>query len=57
MWDAVNLILKDKGVSLNQKDSFFVGDAAGRDRRDHSACDRKFAINAGLQFYTPDVGL
>lgn len=44
--------------------SFFCGDAAGRPARtgangqqikkDHSCCDRLFAINNGLKFYTPE---
>lgn len=33
-----------------------VGDAAGRIKpKDHSAVDRKFAENAGIRFYTPEV--
>jgi bifunctional polynucleotide phosphatase/kinase len=40
--------------------SFYVGDAAGRPgnkfrARDHSCDDRKFALNAGLQFLTPEM--
>ncbi|KAH8833480.1 polynucleotide kinase 3 phosphatase-domain-containing protein [Flagelloscypha sp. PMI_526] len=37
--------------------SFFVGDAAGRQRpqnSDHSDCDIKYAANIGIQFYTPE---
>jgi len=44
--------------------SFFCGDAAGRSSRfgsngqpikkDHSCCDRLFAMNIGLKFYTPE---
>lgn len=44
--------------------SFFCGDAAGRParigsngqqiRKDHSCCDRLFAMNIGLKFYTPE---
>lgn len=44
--------------------SFFCGDAAGRPTRtgingkqikkDHSCCDRLFAMNIGLKFYTPE---
>lgn len=44
--------------------SFYCGDAAGRPTRndtsgkqikkDHSCCDRLFAINIGLKFYTPE---
>ena len=35
------------------KNSFYVGDAAGRDG-DHNDTDRKFADNAGLTFFTPE---
>ena len=35
-------------------ESYFVGDAAGRSN-DHSGTDRKWAMNAGLKFYTPEV--
>lgn len=34
--------------------SFYVGDAAGRDG-DHECTDRKYALNAGLGFFTPEV--
>lgn len=44
--------------------SFFCGDAAGRPdrigsngqqiKKDYSCCDRLFAINIGLKFYTPE---
>lgn len=41
--------------------SFFCGDAAGRPTRnfrkikkDHSCCDRLFAMNIGVKFYTPE---
>lgn len=36
--------------------SFYVGDAAGRSG-DHAGTDRKFASNAGLRFFTPEVRL
>lgn len=35
------------------KESFYVGDAAGRES-DFSCVDRKFAANIGIQFYTPE---
>lgn len=40
--------------------SYFVGDFAGRiqsaeQNADHKDTDRKFAINAGLKFFTPDA--
>ena len=34
-------------------EAFFVGDAAGR-AKDFSATDRKFALNIGVPFHTPD---
>ena len=54
MWRAVTDILEAEGVTVNQAETFFVGDAAGR-KRDHSASDRKFAINVGIRFHTPEV--
>jgi Polynucleotide kinase 3 phosphatase len=42
--------LQDKSTS------FYVGDAAGR-ADDFASTDRKFALNVGVQFYTPEVGL
>lgn len=45
-------------------ESFFCGDAAGRSghvtssgkqiKKDHSCCDRLFAMNLGIQFFTPE---
>jgi bifunctional polynucleotide phosphatase/kinase len=60
MWHAVTEILKAEGVTVDQEKAFFIGDAAGRkmDRitpSDHSASDRKFAVNIGIQFHTPQV--
>lgn len=40
-------------VEFDISNSFFVGDAAGR-IGDHSCCDRLFAINIGIKFYTPE---
>jgi len=39
---------------VDMTESYFVGDAAGRPN-DHSGTDRKWAMNAGLKFYTPEV--
>ena len=39
---------------VDMAESYFVGDAAGRPN-DHSGTDRKWAMNAGLKFYTPEV--
>ena len=41
-------------TSADMAESYFVGDAAGRPN-DHSGTDRKWAMNAGLKFYTPEV--
>ncbi|XP_025191378.1 uncharacterized protein F21D5.5-like [Melanaphis sacchari] len=63
MW---NILVSDYngGVPINIDKSFFCGDAAGRSARfsfdgklikkDHSCCDRLFAMNIGLKFYTPE---
>ncbi|KAI5451606.1 DNA kinase/phosphatase Pnk1, variant 2 [Naganishia albida] len=42
-----------KGLEIDYEKSFYVGDAAGR-TGDHNDTDRKFAVNAGLIFYTPE---
>lgn len=49
------------GLRLDLSASFFVGDAAGRQvnwqprsRGDFSDSDRKFAMNIGLKFHTPE---
>ncbi|RKP28137.1 polynucleotide kinase 3 phosphatase-domain-containing protein, partial [Syncephalis pseudoplumigaleata] len=59
MWTRMLLGQGDTGVDLAK--CFYVGDAAGRPagwsagrRKDHSDCDRKFADNVGLSFYTPE---
>lgn len=49
---------------IDKSTSFFCGDAAGRSTRinsngqkikkDHSCCDRLFAMNIDLKFYTPE---
>nr|XP_046244492.1 bifunctional polynucleotide phosphatase/kinase isoform X2 [Scatophagus argus] len=50
------------GVTVDQTQSFYVGDAAGRPenwapgkkKKDFSCSDRLFALNIGLQFHTPE---
>lgn len=50
------------GVTIDVSQSFYVGDAAGRPanwapgkkKKDFSCSDRLFALNIGLQFYTPE---
>jgi bifunctional polynucleotide phosphatase/kinase len=42
-------------MTLSDKEkSFYVGDAAGR-TGDFAGTDRKWAMNVGLRFYTPEV--
>lgn len=59
MW---SMLAQDLGGvdCIDTEHSFFVGDAAGRakaDRlpRDFSDSDRKFALNAGIKFFTPEI--
>lgn len=40
--------------ATDMTEAYFVGDAAGRPG-DHSGTDRKWAMNARLKFYTPEV--
>ncbi|KAL5635604.1 hypothetical protein ACGC1H_004417 [Rhizoctonia solani] len=55
MWDALVEEFKNENVVIDKAASYFVGDAAGRIvPKDHSAVDRKLALNMGIQFYTPD---
>lgn len=55
--------LPPSSTPISLSESFYVGDAAGRYadpasssvvRKDHSACDRTFAMNLNLTFYTPE---
>ncbi|XP_067002653.2 bifunctional polynucleotide phosphatase/kinase isoform X2 [Anabrus simplex] len=52
---------KNDGVEVDMSESFFCGDAAGREenwaprkKKDFSCSDRLFAINIGLTFFTPE---
>lgn len=60
MWNVLTEA-KNVNVDVDIDKSFFVGDAAGREKnwapkknKDHSICDRLFALNLGLKFYTPE---
>lgn len=60
MWDF--MIKKCNGcLEVDMNSSYYVGDAAGRPKgwavgrkKDFSCSDRKFAVNVGLKFYTPE---
>ena len=48
-------------VRINRDESFYCGDAAGREpnwtgkrKKDFSCSDRLFALNLGLKFFTPE---
>ena len=51
---SVYSVIDVDNVFVDTAESYFVGDAAGRPN-DHSGTDRKWATNAGLKFYTPEV--
>ncbi|KAF9257815.1 PNK3P-domain-containing protein [Marasmius fiardii PR-910] len=58
MWTELTRIYKEDGVEIDKLSSFFVGDAAGRQysgkRSDFSGTDRKWALNVGIPFHTPE---
>ncbi|XP_055693812.1 uncharacterized protein F21D5.5 [Lutzomyia longipalpis] len=61
MWRLLEERFND-GVKIDMKESFFVGDAAGRAatkgfqkrKKDHSCSDRLMALNLNLRFATPE---
>lgn len=63
MFQVVQRLYRDAGYEIDMKESFYVGDAAGRlgvgrgAVRDHADTDYKWALNVGLPFYTPEVRL
>jgi bifunctional polynucleotide phosphatase/kinase len=60
MWDYFSENLND-GIEISLTDSYYVGDAAGRDKgngrttKDHGYGDRGFAVNVGVAFFTPEM--
>ena len=70
MWYELERIFAEDGVHIgmlssnnlgvgpecpaDKMSSVFVGDAAGRSA-DHASTDRKWALNAEIPFYTPEV--
>ncbi|RIA97801.1 polynucleotide kinase 3 phosphatase-domain-containing protein [Glomus cerebriforme] len=60
IWEYITQHGND-GIIIDMKESFYVGDAAGRDKNwkkgssgDWADTDRKFAENIGIKFYTPE---
>ncbi|KAM9905930.1 hypothetical protein OXX59_009206 [Metschnikowia pulcherrima] len=56
MWSELERYLKrcfGPQYEIDKEQSYFVGDAAGRDG-DHSAADSGFAENAGVPFFVPE---
>ncbi|POM57349.1 Polynucleotide Kinase 3'-phosphatase [Phytophthora palmivora] len=59
-WKEMIKVLGDKGEEAVDKEaSFYCGDAAGRPKiagraKDFAATDYKFALNAGIRFFTPE---
>lgn len=60
MWEILKL-QKNNNIDIDLTESFYVGDAAGREKnwalkkpKDHSNADRLFALNIGIKFYTPE---
>lgn len=59
--DIIIFFQKNGGFDVDKTNSFYVGDAAGRQKdwapgrkKDHSKVDRLMAMNIGLQFQTPE---
>jgi bifunctional polynucleotide phosphatase/kinase len=54
MWEFANNFIKNHlNVNIDNKNSFYCGDAAGR-KKDFAASDYKFALNIGINFKTPE---
>ncbi|TFK50051.1 PNK3P-domain-containing protein [Heliocybe sulcata] len=53
MWYELERMLAEDGVQIDKSTSFYVGDAAGR-AGDHASSDRKWALNVGIPFFTPE---
>lgn len=59
MWKYFEKNLNN-GIEINMKESFYCGDAAGRPKsgsrkKDFSDGDRKFALNIGIDFKSPEM--
>ncbi|KAI9454202.1 PNK3P-domain-containing protein [Russula earlei] len=53
MWLELEQIFAKDGITIDKSASYYVGDAAGR-ADDFASTDRKFALNVGVKFYTPE---
>ncbi|KIP03680.1 hypothetical protein PHLGIDRAFT_26012 [Phlebiopsis gigantea 11061_1 CR5-6] len=53
MWYELERIFAEDNVTIDKTASLFVGDAAGR-KVDHAGTDRKWALNVGIPFFTPE---
>ncbi|KII88856.1 hypothetical protein PLICRDRAFT_159754 [Plicaturopsis crispa FD-325 SS-3] len=53
MWYELERIFSEDAVEIDKDASFFVGDAAGR-AGDFAGTDRKWSLNAGIPFFTPE---
>jgi bifunctional polynucleotide phosphatase/kinase len=51
MW---SLLASQRGMQIDSQKSLIVGDAAGR-KNDHSDSDWHWALNLGVEFFTPEV--
>ncbi|KAF7307271.1 hypothetical protein MIND_00520800 [Mycena indigotica] len=60
MWQAIEAVLETDVLKIDKSASFFVGDFAGRTypgtdrKKDHAGTDRKWALNVGIPFLTPE---
>ncbi|KAH8108211.1 PNK3P-domain-containing protein [Cristinia sonorae] len=53
MWYELEREFARENVQIDKEHSLFVGDAGGR-KGDHAGTDRKWALNIGLPFHTPE---
>lgn len=60
MWDFIERKLNKRNIKIDKKNSFYVGDAAGRLKinklkKDFACSDRMFALNLKITFFTPEI--
>lgn len=58
IWYEIERAARMDGIEIDKSSSFFVGDAAGRQfqkgKGDFASTDRKWSLNVGIKFYTPE---